>query len=104
MLKAGAPVNATNSLKQTPLHSATGSVECLEALLKAGADLEARDFTGDTPLATAVFFQNAKGVEYLIKRGAKVNVKNNLGQDLLKRASGQCKQLLQQAGSGNRTP
>ena len=54
-LELGAEVNAVNDDQQTALHGAIGRGESvLEFLVKQGADLQARDKRGRTPLALAI--------------------------------------------------
>lgn len=45
----------------------------IEALLKAGADIQETDKNGVTPLHHAVRFRNVTAVETLLKNGANVN-------------------------------
>ncbi|MDR1045260.1 MAG: ankyrin repeat domain-containing protein [Candidatus Adiutrix sp.] len=55
LLKAGADVNAKDSLGETALHRAAefGSLDLVKTLLAAGADVNAVDNLGHTPLARA---------------------------------------------------
>lgn len=55
LLHAKINPNITASSGQTPLHMAAekGLLAETEALLKAGADINAKDYSGDTPLLTA---------------------------------------------------
>ncbi len=79
---AGCDVNARMSphpkdpgCVETPLHWAASSndVAAIDALLDAGADLEATGaiFTGGTPLSDAVIFANWPAARRLIERGAR---------------------------------
>lgn len=58
-----------------PLHEAAkaGRLETVKQLLAEGADIEARDNTGETPLTLAVLAGRAEAVELLIERGAAVD-------------------------------
>jgi ankyrin repeat protein len=78
---AGADVNARTSphptdpnCLETPLHWAASSndVTAVDALLDAGADIEATGavFTGGAPLSDAVVFANWKAAQRLVERGA----------------------------------
>jgi ankyrin repeat protein len=59
---------------ETLLHIAAsnGWNDACRALCKAGADIEAQDDDGDTPLHLATFFEQYKTVEILGEYGAKV--------------------------------
>jgi hypothetical protein len=78
---AGADVNARTSPNpkdpncvETPLHWAASSndVAAVDALLDAGADIEATGaiFTGGAPLSDAVVFANWNAARRLVERGA----------------------------------
>jgi ankyrin repeat protein len=77
---AGADVNArfTGSHTETPLHWAASSddVEAIDALLHAGADIEADGsvIVGGTPMADAVAFGQWKAARRLLERGARTNL------------------------------
>ena len=69
--------------RETPLHIAVGmrenrpNVEAIcSALIVAGADLNAVDNRGNTPLLTAIMALNTQCVKTLLQAGADVNVKN----------------------------
>ena len=80
LVTAGADVNArfTGSHTETPLHWAASSddVEALDALLDAGADIEADGavIAGGTSLADAVAFGQWKAAQRLLERGAHTNL------------------------------
>jgi len=68
-----ARVNAVYGVKRcTALHMASrrGNVEAIAALLDAGADIEARDSAGDTPLRRAVNCNKVDAAKLLLTRGA----------------------------------
>ena len=50
-----------------------GNVSVAEALLKCGADIEARDSMGDSPLRRAVNCGKIEVATFLIAKGADVN-------------------------------
>jgi hypothetical protein len=92
LLNAGAnPNSSDNHRKGTPLHYAcdgsVGSegwnpelqVKMIELLLKAGAQINAQDKNGATPLHRAVRTRCAKAVQILLKRGADPKIKNKSG-------------------------
>jgi ankyrin repeat protein len=82
LAEAGADVNARlpphpndPNCMETPLHWAASSndVSALDALLDAGADVEATGavFTGGAPLSDAVVFANWEAAKRLVARGAR---------------------------------
>ena len=80
LVAAGADVDArfTGPHTETPLHWAASSddVEALDALLDAGADIEADGavIAGGTPMADAVAFGQWKAARRLLERGARTNL------------------------------
>ena len=82
----GAKINGNNDdgHKMSPLHIAAMNpeeitLEPLKYLITKGANVNQKDETGNTPLFTAYGFKNKVSVELLIKAGADINIKNNLG-------------------------
>jgi len=76
--KTGIYIDGTGDI--TPLHRATKSPSVLQALLKRGAEVSARDSTGDTPLHWAVRDCNAESVRLLVDAGADVNARDKKGR------------------------
>ncbi len=80
LVEAGADVNARFSGRhtETPLHWAASSddVEVLDALLDAGADIEAPGAVlgGGSPIADAAGFGQWKAAARLVERGAQTNL------------------------------
>jgi len=80
LVAAGADANArcAGAHTETPLHWAASSddVDVLDALLDAGADIEADGAVigGGTPLADAVAFGQWKAARRLVERGARANL------------------------------
>jgi truncated hemoglobin YjbI len=73
LVRAGAQVDAPSGVKQcTALHVAArrGNTEVAEALLDCGADINARDKTGDTPLQRAKNCRKTGVASLLVSRGA----------------------------------
>lgn len=76
LIAGKADVNAEVNVFGTLLHRAVRIVEqpeIVECLVKAGANLEARDREGKTPLIRALEKGSSKAVEILVAAGAKVN-------------------------------
>jgi len=76
LLKKGASsVNEGNFRGQTPLLFACekGHPGVVTRLLDAGADIEARDALGRTPLMTTALSRNMEVVKILVRRGADIN-------------------------------
>ncbi len=71
--RTSAPVDAVHGAKRcTALHMAArrGNVDVIAALLDGGADIEARDSAGDTPLRRAVNLNKLEAARLLLARGA----------------------------------
>ncbi|QQA04070.1 hypothetical protein Geno-4000075 [Large yellow croaker iridovirus] len=70
-------VNARNSSHETALHYAAdaGDAQATEALLRAGADVNAIDILGNSPLFGAI--ANVQVASVLMHAGADVNIVNN---------------------------
>jgi ankyrin repeat protein len=91
LVAAGADINArfTGRHTETPLHWAASSddVDALDALLDAGADIEATGavIAGGTPLDDAVAFGQWHTARRLVERGAHTNLFNAAALGLLDR-------------------
>ena len=91
LVEAGADVNArfTGPNTETPLHWAASSddVDALDALLDAGADIEATGavIAGGTPLDDAVAFAQWQAARRLVERGAHAGMFNAAALGLLDR-------------------
>jgi len=82
LVQAGARVNARDGVKHcTALHMAArrGNVEVAEMLLDSGADIEAPDSVGDTPLRRAVNCDKTDVATLLLARGADMHSKGSKG-------------------------
>jgi hemoglobin len=89
LVRRGADVNTpTGAEDQTPLHMAArrGNLAVAQALLDAGAALEARDKKGETPLRRAVNCGHPEFVSLLLARGADVNTRDRQGRTPLQAA------------------
>jgi uncharacterized protein len=94
LVEAGADVNARfrGPHEETPLHWAASSddVEVLDALLDAGADIEAPGavIAGGTPLRDAVAFGQWKAARRLVERGARTPLWDAAALGLMDRLKG----------------
>src|SRR6266704_3570169 len=92
LLAAGADPNAAANHRQSgPLHyaadgyingpawNAKRQVETIQCLLDAGADINAQDKNGASPLHRAVRTRCAAAVKYLLARGSDARLKNKSG-------------------------
>jgi ankyrin repeat protein len=85
LIANGAKVNVSNQFQVTPLHLAAGNgnIIIIDRLLNKGADINALDALGNTPLFRATTNRRGNSFEtnkFLIDRGAKVNIANRAGQ------------------------
>lgn len=95
LIKAGASVNRTvGGIGITPLHLAAGisspqiesghytvegQLDLIEFLLENGANIDARDSTGSTPLFWASEFGSENAAAMLIEKGALIGITDNRG-------------------------
>ena len=90
LILAGADVNvAYGPALWTPLHVATYSGKCdmMSMLIECGANIEAQDIQGATPLFKAY----GNGLEMLLEEGANVHAVNHMGITPLMMAACACK-------------
>jgi ankyrin repeat protein len=83
LVRGGASVDAHDGAKNcTALHMAArrDNAEIAEALLECGADIEARDRLGETPLRRAVNCGNVDVAALLIARGADIHSPGSKGK------------------------
>jgi uncharacterized protein len=86
LLKCGADVNIRGFYGQAALHKATYSQEMVVLLLHHGADIEAIDDFGNTPILACAEHGKVESLELLIQAGVNINMKNDLGETALHRA------------------
>lgn len=102
LARSGANVNANDGVKRcTALHMAArrGNRETAGALLDCGADLDARDSLGETPLRRAVNCNKIQVADLLLARGANVHSIGSKGlTPLLAARSSAMKELLRSRG------
>ena len=76
-------INATNNYKETALHCASRSdktVEKVDVLLNYGADINAKNISGKTPLHLAIDGKRLEVIKKLLERGAAINIKDKEGK------------------------
>lgn len=103
LIESGAALDAKDKWGRTPLHYAvyrwfngngagginavkspgSGSEELVNLILDRGANIDAQDNDGNTPLMIAVISQQPDMVQLLINRGAATNIQNNKGKTAL---------------------
>jgi ankyrin repeat protein len=82
-------VTADNKINVDLLNqSGWGNTEKVRSLLRAGADVNARDTNGDTPLIVAAFHGLSETAKILLEQGADLNAKNDIGNTALMEAAG----------------
>jgi ankyrin repeat protein len=81
LIESGLDVNFRDDTSLSPLHYAVSAqmLDVTELLLEAGADIEAKDVHGNTPLSDAVFYANGRPeiIELFLKKGANPDAENN---------------------------
>ena len=77
-----ADVNAKDNFHWTSLHHAahSGMIDVLELLINSGAIIDAKAMNGATPLFRAIETSRFNVVEFLIKKGAKIQMENRKGK------------------------
>ncbi|CAL4122190.1 unnamed protein product [Meganyctiphanes norvegica] len=97
LLQSGIPLNETNVLNQTPLHTlllgdvqSNSSLEALQTLVDSGMNVCSKDNNGDTPLHyvrhilhKGLYNRAADVAKILIQAGAAVDAVNNEGRTIL---------------------
>lgn len=71
---------------ETALHLATlvsDGQDCVDLLIRSGADVDAVDKQSETPLHFACRANNIKAVELLLNDGAKIDLQNDKGENIL---------------------
>lgn len=105
LVRAGGAVDAHAGVKNcTALHMAArrGNEEVAQALLDCGANIEARDSAGETPLRRAVNCDKVRVASLLLAKGADVRCVGSKGiTPLLAARSARMKHLLQRYASSD---
>jgi hemoglobin len=102
LVRGGANVNAAEGVKRcTALHMAArrGNVEVAGALLDCGAEIEARDSLGETPLRRSVNCNKIEVAALLLARGADRNSRGSKGLTPVTAARTSAMQRLLQSSS-----
>ena len=112
LLQCGADINQKCGRDEhTALHAAVRSFNrngLAQLLVQHGADVEAEDVLGETPLFKAADTNNNELVEFFLKCGSTANTKNKCGETPLMKAIDDCvvsnvKPLLEHGASVNAT-
>ncbi|ONK64805.1 uncharacterized protein A4U43_C07F30130 [Asparagus officinalis] len=74
--------------------ASTGNAELCELLIEEGAEIDATDRAGQTPLMSAVICDNREVALLLIRHGASVDVQDKEGYTVLGRASDDLRPIL----------
>ena len=98
----GGDVSAQNDAGDTPLHYACSErhEQMVHFLAGRGADVNIQNKYGNTPLHYACFWGHEAISLFLVKNGAKITIRNTNGESPYSRATGQLKQLLENAAHG----
>ena len=84
LLRSGADVGANaNKSRSSALHVAAqnGHENVVQLLIDRGANIEAKDFTGSTPLCEAARLHHEAVIALLLEEGASVNRRNSEGMN-----------------------
>ncbi len=73
LIAAGARINEKGPTGRTALHYANGHLDLLQLLIDKGADVNARDEEGASPLDDAAWFGSLDTVAILLAHGARLN-------------------------------
>jgi cytochrome c len=94
LLGRGAQVESWDGWGESPAHWAVSSVECLELVAGAGADMAYRSVVVmDAPIHRAAREGRAESVEWLVSHGAAVDEEGDYGQTPLMMACVELKKL-----------
>lgn len=87
LVNQGADINYKGRFQMTPLHlhahEINGQIDCL---IRLGANIEAKDYMGETPLFAAAGSFRLDNVKALVEAGANVNARNTMWETALLKA------------------
>lgn len=95
LVEQGLDINTpSHTYRRTPLYAhATIGDKTVKLLLDLGADIEAADYSKDTPLHTAAGYHRADTVKLLVERGANIHARNDSDQTALSYALARCENI-----------
>jgi len=87
LISNGSEIDARDERGRTPLYMTTeqwgDKLENVNVLLDAGADIDLQDNNGTTPLMNAIFYGYTEVAQTLIRRGAKLDIRDTVGRHVL---------------------
>ena len=87
LIAAGAEINGQCHTGATRLHYAVHFPPAIQVLLDGGANIDAIDYDGDTPLSDCIYLNVHDGIKKLLERGASCVVLNKYGNTILHRTA-----------------
>lgn len=107
LIAAGANVNAKMGEDMTALHWACQNYQCdtiIPLLIAEGADINATDIHGNTPLCKAVDINNYHAVRILIEHGARVDFQDEALKKSLEVTGAEMRNFMEQELHKRETP
>ncbi|XP_022700198.1 tankyrase-1-like isoform X1 [Varroa jacobsoni] len=103
LLKNGARADACDSRRRTALHFAAtirGGVPLVNLLLRHGADPNAQDVAGNTPMHLAICIHNGPVIQELLNHGSDLTAVDRSGRNPLQLATNRLRLILAETSKG----